>query len=138
MKLSDAAHKVIDWAGKVRAYYDAELPKRHPQYPFMSDDEITVPPPSEEKKLRTFLGTLPDDTIYQLLLLMYFGRGGFGLNELADQYQELKNTYGSGTKAASVMMTYAPLADHLAEGLEELHRRGIDVNQLSWGKVQRR
>lgn len=35
MNISEAVNKVIDLSGKIRDYYDAELPKRFPNYPLV-------------------------------------------------------------------------------------------------------
>ena len=77
MNLSESANKVIRLASRVRDYYAAELPKRHPHYPLVGPDEESAPPPPEETELRDFLASLPDETIYQLTLLMYLGREDF-------------------------------------------------------------
>src|SRR5437667_3587565 len=94
MNLSDAAHKVIDLGHKVREYYDTELPKRHPNYPLVNPDEETAPPPPEEKELRDFLMTLSEEQIYQLMLILYLGRGDFGTDDLAGYYENAKGTFG--------------------------------------------
>lgn len=77
MNLSEAVNKVIDLSSKIRDYYDAELPKRYPNYPLVeladleTDDDF---PPPEEIELKEFLATLPEETIYLLLLIMRLGR----------------------------------------------------------------
>ena len=68
MNLSEATNRVIDLADKVREYYDRELPKWHPNYPVAYPDEKDPPPPPEEKELRDFLVSLPEDMIHQLIL----------------------------------------------------------------------
>jgi hypothetical protein len=37
--------------------------------------EDSGPPPPEEKKLRQLLGSLPEDMVYKLLVIMHLGRG---------------------------------------------------------------
>ena len=140
MNLSEAANRVIDLARKVREYYSSELPKRHPNYPVVGLDEESVPPPPEEKELRDYLKTLSVDTIYQLVLIMYLGRGDFGADELTAYFKELKDTFGNPDYAASQMMGKAPLAEYLADGLEELrrHRLNVDKLPLKNGKVKKR
>lgn len=137
MNLSEVANRVINLARKVREYYDSELPKRHPNYPLVGPDEETAPPPPEEKELRDFLATLSDDMMYQLMLLIYLGRGDFGTDDLAGYYQALKGTFGDREQTASQMMIYkATLADELLDGLEELHKHKINVDKMPLKKVK--
>ncbi len=130
MKLSEAASRVIDLARKVRDYYAAELPKRHPHYPLVGLDEQSVLPPPQEKELRDFLSSLSEESVYQLMLVMYLGRGDFGTDDLAGCYHALKGTFGDQKHAASQMMDKAPLADYLSDGLEELRKHHIDVDGM--------
>ena len=130
VKLSQAAKRAITLAGKIRAYYDRELPKRYLHYPVISPGEEGPPPPPEEKTLNQFLTTLPPDLLYQLLLVMYLGRGDYGVEDLAGPYAALKGTIGEPQWAASQMMEKAPLADYLSDGLAKLQEHGIDVDNL--------
>ncbi|MGH7170835.1 MAG: DUF3775 domain-containing protein [Gemmataceae bacterium] len=132
MKLSEAANEVIALAETIRNYWDAELPKRHPDYPFVHSGEDSGPPPPEEQKLKALLASLPEDLIYKLALLMYLGRGDFGTGDLAGRYQSLKQTFGKPDRAASQMMGKATLADYLTDGLAELDKTGIDVDHLTF------
>jgi hypothetical protein len=136
MNLSEAANRVIDLARKVREYYATELPKRHPNYPVVGLDEESVPPPPEEKELRAFLKTLPEEMIYQLILIMYLGRGDFGTDDLAGYYESLAGTFGVPEHAASQMMEKAPLADYLSDGLDELRKHKINVDKIPLKKVK--
>jgi hypothetical protein len=136
MNLSEAANKVIDLARKVREYYATELPKRHPNYPVVGLDEESAPPPPEEKELRDFLSKLSDEMIYQLILIMYLGRGDFGTDDLAEYYETLKGTFGDSEHAASQMTDKAPLADYLLDGLEELRKHKINVDKMPLKKVK--
>jgi len=140
MNLSDAANRVIDLARKVREYYASELPKRHPNYPVVGLEEESAPPPPEEKELRDFLSTLSEEMIYQLILIMYLGRGDFGTDDLAGYYATLKGAFGDPEHAASQMMDKAPLADYLLDGLEELRKHKINVDKmpLKQAKVRKR
>jgi hypothetical protein len=138
MRVSDAAERAIDLARKVREYYAAELPKRHPNYPVIGLDEESAPSPPEEKELSDFLAALPVEIIYQLILVMYLGRGDFGTNDLADYYETLKRTFSDPKHAASQMMGKAPLADYLLDGLEELRKHNINVDSLPLSRVKSR
>jgi len=138
MNLSEAASRVIDLAGKVREYYATELPKVHPNYPLVGPDEKSATPPAEEKELRRFLATLPEDMIHRLTLVMYLGRGDFGADDVAGYYEALKGTFGDPEQAASQMIRMAPLADYLLDGLEELRKHKIDVDKLPLKKVKMR
>ncbi|HVC98874.1 MAG TPA: DUF3775 domain-containing protein [Pirellulales bacterium] len=135
MKLSEVANKVINLAGKIREYYATELPKRHPNYPLVDPFEASMPPPPEEKVLRSFLATLSEDMIYQLILIMYLGRGDFGTEDLAENHETLRGTFGGPEHAVSQMMGKAPLADYLSDGLEALRQHKINPDKLPLKKV---
>jgi hypothetical protein len=138
MKLSEAAERVIDLAGKIREYYEAELPKRHRNYPLIEADEEGPPPPPEEKELRQFLSAVPEDTIRRLMLIMHLGRGDIGAEDLPEHYEALKAAFGDPRDPASQLMDNVPLADYLSDGLEELRKRRIDVDKLPLRKVAAR
>src|SRR5271166_4736394 len=105
MNLSQAVPKVIELAGKVRDYYEAEMRKWHPNYPLVGPGEDEPPPPPEEKELRDFLLTLSGDMIDRLLLIMYLGRGDFGVDDdLTEHYEALQGPFGDPESVASFMM----------------------------------
>src|SRR5947209_17797467 len=108
MKLSETAKEVIALAEAIRNYWDAELPKRHPHYPFVHPGEDSGPPPPEEKRLRDLLASLPDDDVYKLALIMHLGRGDFGTEDLVGNFEALKETFGKPELAASQMVAKAP------------------------------
>jgi hypothetical protein len=99
--------------------------------PMMTPGEQPLPPPPEEKKLAKLLSSLPEDLLYQIGLLMYLGRGDFSVQELADYYKTLKENFDSATALALQLRDKAPLTDYLRDGLAELEKHHIDVDQLS-------
>ena len=82
MKLSETVNEVIALAEAIRTYWDAELPKRHPDYPWVHPGEDDGPPPPEQKKLEDLLASLPEDVVYKLALLMFVGPRGLGGDDL--------------------------------------------------------
>ncbi|HTU90782.1 MAG TPA: hypothetical protein VMF69_11955 [Gemmataceae bacterium] len=142
MNVSEAAKKVIDLSGKIRDYYEAELPKRYPNYPLVELEDLETEddfPPPEEKELNDFLATLPAETIYQLYLLRHLGRWEFGANDLAVNYERLKKMIGTAEQAVFEMMTFkATLADNLLEGLEELRKHNINTDKMPLKKAKAR
>jgi hypothetical protein len=135
MKLSETAAEVIDLAEAIRSYWNTELPKRHPHYPMISPGEDSGPPPPEKQELKNLLASLPEDEIYKLILLMYLGRGDFVIDDLAEQYETLRNRFAKPDRAIAQLMEKAPLADYLTAGLDELKKSGIDVDQLAFAPV---
>jgi Protein of unknown function (DUF3775) len=130
MKLSEALAKVIGLAKVIREYWETELPKRHPDYPFTNPGEQPVPPPPEVKKLAKLFASLPDEMVYQIGLLMDLGRGYFNVYELADSYKTLKEDFDSATDLASLLIDKATLAAYLQDGVAELEKHHIDVDKL--------
>ena len=114
----------------IRTYWEAELPKRHPNYPLVHPGEESGPPPPEEKKLRQLLARLPADTVYKLLLIMSLGRGDFDTTDLGSRYEELKERFEKPEQAAAQMVAKPGLADYLADGLDELKKNDIDADTL--------
>lgn len=135
MKLSETIKKVIALAETTRDYWDTELPKRHPNYPLVNPGEDSPPPPPEEKKLKHLLQRLPEEDVYKVALIMHLGRGDFGTNDLAGNYEELKKSYVTPDWAADRMVRKADLADYLLDGLAELEKNGMDVDHLSFASV---
>jgi hypothetical protein len=138
MKLSEAAARVIELSGKVRDYYDAELPKYHPDYPLVNEGEEEPPPPPEEAELRAFLERLPREQILQLLLIVNVVRGFCSADDLAGAYEALKSDYVDTEEAVSEMADMAALADNLSFGLEDLQSRGIEVDKMPLRKQRSR
>jgi hypothetical protein len=143
MNLSEAAKRVIELGRKVRAYYETELPKRFPNYPLVNPgddpDAPDVPPPPEEIQLQDFLATLSENMIYQLILLIYLGRGDFSSGDLAGYYAALKGTVGDREQVADYIMTFkATVADNLEDGLEELRKHKINVDKMQLQKIKAR
>jgi hypothetical protein len=130
MKSSAAARQVIGLADAIRTYWEAELPKRHPDYPLVHPGEDSGPPPPEEKKLQHLLAKLPADTVYKLLLIMFLGRGEFDTTDLGSRYEELKERFEKPDEAAAEIVEKPTLVEYLADGLEELKKHDIDVDTL--------
>ncbi|HEX4069673.1 MAG TPA: DUF3775 domain-containing protein [Planctomycetaceae bacterium] len=132
MKLSKTAEKVINLARQVQDYWNTELPKRHPNYPFISPEEESAPPPPEQAKLIKLLASLPKEDIQGLVFLMFLGRGDFGTDDLATHYAAVKERVSKPVLAVSQMVGKVPLADYLEDGIGELKRVGIDVDNLAF------
>jgi len=131
VKLSDVAREVIELAEAINSYQETELPKRHPRYPFVDPSEGSDPPPAEQKRLQDLLLSLPDEAVYELLLIMQLGRGDFGTDDLTGHYQAIRKMFRQKELAISEMTEKASLADYLLDGLAELGRSGIHLEQLT-------
>ena len=137
MKLSETMKQIIGLAESIRSYWDSELPKRHPKYPIVSPDGDDGPPPAEEQKLKDLFSSLTEDDIYKTLLTVYLGRGDFDTSDLDGEYGFLKEMFGKSDQAVSRMVAQAPLGEYLEEGMVELSRHRIDIDdlRLSAGRV---
>jgi hypothetical protein len=132
MKFSKTAARVITLAGQVQDYWNTELPKRHPNYPIISPEEDSGPPPPQQAKLKELLASLPLEEIQRLIFLMYLGRGDFGTNDLATHYEAVKRRFRKPEQAFSQMTGKVPLADYLADGMSELSKHGFDLDNLTF------
>ncbi len=135
MKLSETAEQVIRLGEAIRNYWDAELPKRHRDYPFVHPGEDSGPPPPEEKELNDLLSSLPDDELYKLLLIMHLGRGDFGMDDLQAHYEALKERWETPEWAAAMMTQKPSLPYYLTDGLAKLKKSGIDIDHLTLAAV---
>lgn len=133
MRLSETTNKVIHLARIIREYYDTESPKYHPNYPTIHLSEEGPPPPREKEELIELLRSLPPEMVYQLILIMYLGRGDYGVDEMASQYEALQETFIKPDWAITQMVEKAPLADYLTDGLSELAQHQISVDDLPLG-----
>jgi hypothetical protein len=131
MKLSEIVAKVSSLNEAISAYWEAELPKRHPNYPLVNPGEDNGPPPPEEEELERFIRSLPEDKIYQLLLLLHLGGREFDTSDLPGRYQALKERYDDPKwEAPYIFINRGFLGDFLATGLDQLKRNNIDVDHL--------
>jgi hypothetical protein len=135
MRLSEAANEVIRLAEAIHAYWDRELPKRHPQYPWIRSGEDPGPPALEEAQLQDFLKRLPADQVYALALLMYIGRGDERVDHLAERYQTMKETFQTPEHAIAQITSKRALDEYLTDGLAEIKKGGIDVDTIPWEAV---
>jgi hypothetical protein len=138
MKLSEVVAEVIELASAIRNYWAHELPRLHPDYPMVRPDDAAEKPPKEEKQLKALLSKMPEDIVYQLALIMYLGRGDFDVSDLAGQYEALRENFDTPSAAISQMMEKAPLADYLMEGVEELKRNRLDIDNLPLAVTSRK
>jgi len=130
MTIEMAVSKALALAEVIRDYWEIELPKRHPRYPFVDPDADSGPPPLEEKKLRQFLARLRLDTLYKFALVMYLGRGDLDTHDLQGKYQELRKDFGSPSSLISFIMDQASLADYLEWGMEILKTQQIALDNM--------
>jgi hypothetical protein len=132
MMLSEAVHEVIRLGDASRAYWDRELPKRHPDYPLIRAGEDSGPPPPEDARIEALLRSLTDDQIYALVLLMYVGRGDFSADHLQSAYQAMHEMFPSEDVAISQIMGTTAVAEYLTDALVEIQKRHIDLDRLKF------
>ena len=133
MSFLDTVHRVIDLARQTNEYYDAELPKYHRDYPLIRPGEVGPPPPRAEAELEAFMGSLPSDSIYRLMALMYLGRGDFAADDLQAMQTDLKKTYPKRKQAIDQILSKGPLAKYLRQGLRSSIGDGNGVEPLAFG-----
>ena len=135
MKLSEATQEVLRLAGLITAYWDRELPKRHPNYPWVNEGEEDGPPPPEEAELATFLRGLPDEQVFTILLLVDIGSRGFGTEDIVKQYTKLRASTRDTKLAITFIARSGGVDEPLSDGLEELRHRSIDLDSLCLNTV---
>ncbi|HZU36307.1 MAG TPA: DUF3775 domain-containing protein [Gemmataceae bacterium] len=133
MKLSEVIAEVIRLGEASRAYWDRELPRRHPHYPIIRPHEVAAPAPPEDAQIQSLLKKLPEDQLYALLLLTYLGRGDVNANHLLPAYQSMKATFTQRDLVIAQLMGNKALAEYLTDALDELRKHRIDLNSLQFG-----
>lgn len=129
MKLSEVVKEILPLAQATQAYWEAELPKRHPNYPLVNPGEDDGPPPPEEVELRRIIQQLPEEQVYELILLERMGQGFHDMSDMPRQFAQAKQDFSKKT-AVAVLQGNHLLGEYLSESLAELARKGIDVDDL--------
>jgi hypothetical protein len=135
MALSEVVRDVIRLGDASRTYWDRELPKHHPRYPVILAGEDSGPPPPEDAQIQALLESLPEDQLYALILLMYVGRGDFSADHLQSAYQTIKDTFPSKNLVIAQMTGKGTLAEYLADAMDEIQKRRIDLDSLQFASA---
>jgi hypothetical protein len=135
MRFSELVHEIIRLGDASRTYWDRELPKHHAHYPVIGAGENPVPPPPEDAQIETLLKSEPDDQLFALALLMYVGRGDFSADHLQPAYQDVKEVLASRDLAIGQLTANKALAEYLTDALDEIHKRRIDLDSLSFANT---
>ena len=130
MDMKKTVERVIELSRSVKEYWDRELPKRHPNYPWVNPGEDSGPPPPEAKELETLLFQLSPEEVFRLILVRNLGRRDFDTENLLDQYDQIKEYIGNPVRAVYQMVRNPTLPDDLEDGMSRLTKAGIDVSQL--------
>jgi hypothetical protein len=130
MTLETAVAKAQALAEAIKDYWETELPKRNPRYPFVDPNANSVPPPPEEKRLRQFLTRLRVDTLYKLALVMFLGTGGCKPENVSTKFQELQEDFKSPSSLIAFLMEQISLAYYLELGMEVLKSQHGDLNAM--------
>ena len=129
MTLSEVIRRAIPLAKAMSDYWEAELPRRFKQYPFVQEGEDRGPMPPEQVQLKSLLDSLPDEDVYRLQLVIECGRRGFGPAQFAERLADIKG-HKNAKLLAWQMGEHLALWLQLEEGLEQMQKYGVDVNAL--------
>ncbi|MBI3469372.1 MAG: DUF3775 domain-containing protein [Planctomycetes bacterium] len=132
MKLSEVVGEIIRLGEASRAYWESELPKRHPHYPIIHAGEDSVSLPPEETKIQELLKSLPENQLYALMVLAYVGRGDYSADNLLTAYQNMKETFPTRDVAIAQLTGKETLAEYLTDAMDEVRKRRIDLDSLTF------
>ncbi len=136
MRLSEVVREIIRLGDASRAYWDRELPKHHPHYPVIRAGEDSAPPSPEDAQIQALLKSLPEDQLYDVLLLTYVGRGDFSADNLPAARQNVKEIFPSRDLAiAQLTGSKTLLGEYLTDAMEEIQKRGIDLDGLQFASA---
>lgn len=127
MQFSEVVKRVIDLATAISAYWEAELPKRYPNYPLVGPGEEDPPPPPQEEELRQFLLSRPAEEVYKLRALADVGSGVPAVDFEKRWRRFMKDRPETGREIEN-LLRYPPLADGLIDGWAQFSARNIDID----------
>ncbi len=130
MKLSDKLPEIMSLAQAVGDYWDRELPKRLKDYPFVGEGEDEGPPPPEQAKLKELLSSFPEERLYDLMAAADLGSRGLRAEDLGAYRKRLPREWPAAL-LLNGLADRAALAEDLADGLEKLAARGMDIDSLA-------
>jgi hypothetical protein len=128
MKFSEVVNRVIELSRAAHAYWDVELPKRHPKYPLVDPDVSDPPPPPEEDELRQLLLSRPAEEVYKLDALSDVGNG-VPVSDYEARWRRRMKIFPDVAVAIEGLIG-KPLADGLTDGLAQLSSRHIDIDSI--------
>ncbi len=129
MTMSELIAEVSSLSRATHGYYERELPRWFPKYPFVQEGETEGPPPPEEARLRDLLDGLPDETLYALSTIERIGQHGLPADDPEAGYEQ--NRKAMEPRLASFrLLRNQYLAEELAEGVARLKAAGFDVDSL--------
>ena len=132
MKLSEATARVIELARQFALAKAAELPAGKSGWVVVRLSDL--PPPGPERPemtaLKQFLRSLPAGLVYQIMAIMYLGRGDYDTDDLLDYYVHLSDVNHTHDYAIRHMANKIPLSEYLERGLSELEADGKDVDRV--------
>jgi hypothetical protein len=132
MKRTELVKELIRLGDGSRAYWDRELPKRHPKWPMVQSGEESGPPPPEEAEIQRLLNTLPENDLLLLCLLMYVGRGDFDVDHLRQAFRSVRNRYPNRESAIDQILGKRALSEYLTDAWDEVTRHHIDIDSPSF------
>ena len=131
MTFTETVKRVMDLSTAIHKYWDVELRKRHPNYPFIGEEgEDDGPPPPEEAELRDLLQSLPPEELYKLVAVAERGRKPYPMAEFMNRWRKAA---GEGLPIAEIISELVGryyLAADLFDGLNALSAAGVDMNGL--------
>jgi len=132
MTRTEAIKELIRLGERSRAYWDRELPKRHPKWPLIQKGESSGPSPPEDAEIQKLLTSLPEEDLFLLCLLMYVGRGDFDIDHLRPAYQRMREAFSSRELAIDQMVGKPALSEYLADAWDEVQKHHINLDSPSF------
>lgn len=115
-----------------RAYWDTELPRRHPKYPIVQQGEDSGPPAPADRQIHDLLDALNERDLYILLTLVYLGRGDFDLKHLRSAFRKMKDSFPDRELAIDQITSKTVLSEYLMDAMQEIRDSDIDVDSQSF------
>jgi hypothetical protein len=131
LKLSEVIPELIRLFQDRGDYYEEELPKLYKDYPLVSPGEDPESPLApQDPQIRQLLMELPDDKVYQLILIMELGRSEYSTSDLPELFEEVKDDFGDPDSARSFIAGRGSFELSVTGGLAKLEASHIDLDNL--------
>ncbi len=130
MKLSEDLPQIIRLAEAIQDYWEAELPKRHPNYPFIQEGADDGPPPPELAELGILLETLSEEQLYSLLTLQSIGQSPTRINKVEATFQKMHTYFPTSEQAIKALLLMPMVGQFLRKGQALIEKIGLDVDHF--------
>jgi hypothetical protein len=129
-KLSEVIPELVRLDEERSNYVWNELPKLYADWPLVGPGEDPEPPIPQEAQILELLEKLPEEMVYQLIVITRLSRRYHSTEDLAELYHQIKVDFDKPDLARSFLAGMGSLGHKLTEGMAKLEANQLDVDKL--------